>query len=198
MGHPNAFRHDSDQLPYGGKFYWLCIIAGKIGNIPMRTFIGAVVGVLGLAASAAAQSPVAIVEDVQGKVDGVEFMDYVAPGKVIKLGPEHPRIYRDMHEHPVILGHEVCMTVVGVGADLAGQYRTGDRFIVQADIFVDGVGYAYGYEIQGGLSQYNVIDRRVLQQQSREIAELADRFQACAGHLRDAQLQVFEFLQGCE
>jgi hypothetical protein len=30
--------------------------------------------------------PVAIVEDVQGKVDGVEFMDYVAPGKVIKLG----------------------------------------------------------------------------------------------------------------
>jgi len=24
------------------------------------------------------------------------------------------------------------------------------------------VGYAYGYEIQGGLSQYNVIDQRVL------------------------------------
>lgn len=59
-----------------------------MGNIPMRTLIGAVIGVLGLAASAAAQSPVAIVEDVQGKVDGVEFMDYVAPGKVIKLGPK--------------------------------------------------------------------------------------------------------------
>ena len=56
--------------------------------MPMRTLIGAVVGVLGLAASAAAQSPVAIVEDVQGRVDGVEFMDYVAPGKVIKLGPK--------------------------------------------------------------------------------------------------------------
>jgi hypothetical protein len=25
---------------------------------------------------------------VQGKVDGVEFMDYVAPGKIIKLGPK--------------------------------------------------------------------------------------------------------------
>lgn len=54
----------------------------------MRILIGAIVGLLGLATSAAAQSPVAIVEDVQGKVDGVEFMDYVAAGKLIKLGPK--------------------------------------------------------------------------------------------------------------
>lgn len=54
----------------------------------MKSFIGVVVGVVGLATSAAAQVPAAIVEDVQGKVDGVEFMDYVTPGKVIKLGPK--------------------------------------------------------------------------------------------------------------
>jgi hypothetical protein len=36
--------------------------------------------------SAAAQAPVAVVEDVTGKVAGVEFMDYVPAGKVIKLG----------------------------------------------------------------------------------------------------------------
>jgi hypothetical protein len=54
----------------------------------MRSLIGAVIGALCLAAPAAAETPVAIVEDVQGKVDGVEFMDYVAPGKVIKLGPK--------------------------------------------------------------------------------------------------------------
>ena len=54
----------------------------------MKSLISTVVGVLALATSAAAQVPVAIVEDVQGKVDGVEFMDYVAPGKVIKLGPK--------------------------------------------------------------------------------------------------------------
>jgi len=54
----------------------------------MKTLIGGVIGVFGLAVSAAAQVPVAIVEDVQGKVDGVQFMDYVAPGKVIKLGPK--------------------------------------------------------------------------------------------------------------
>ncbi len=53
----------------------------------MRTLIGAALGVFCLAAPALAEPPVAIVEDVQGKVDGVEFMDYVAPGKIIKLGP---------------------------------------------------------------------------------------------------------------
>lgn len=82
--------------------------------------------------------------------------------KVIKQGQNHPRIYRNMKEEPIVLGHEVVMTVVGVGENLQDQYKPGDRFILQADIFVNGVGYAYGYEIRGGLSQYNVIDQRIL------------------------------------
>ncbi|MBR0830079.1 hypothetical protein JQ596_31580 [Bradyrhizobium manausense] len=53
----------------------------------MKRLTGAVIGLLCLAAPAAAETPAAIVEDVQGKVEGVEFMDYVAPGKIIKLGP---------------------------------------------------------------------------------------------------------------
>ena len=82
--------------------------------------------------------------------------------KVIGAGEAHPRIYRDMRADPVVLGHEVALTVVGVGENLRDQYKLGDRFVVQADIFVHGVGYAYGYEIQGGLSQYSVVDQRVL------------------------------------
>lgn len=82
--------------------------------------------------------------------------------KVIKLGEEHPRIFRKMKENPVVLGHEVALTVVGVGDELKDRYRPGDRFTLQADIWVGGVGYAYGYEIQGGLSEYAVLDRRVL------------------------------------
>jgi threonine dehydrogenase-like Zn-dependent dehydrogenase len=54
------------------------------------------------------------------------------------------------------------LTVVGVGENLQGQYQVGDRFIVQADIYAGGVNYAYGYMLQGGMSQYSVIDRRVL------------------------------------
>jgi hypothetical protein len=52
----------------------------------MKSMLAAFVAFVALAGSAAAQTPVAVVEDVQGKVTGAEFMDYVAPGKVIKLG----------------------------------------------------------------------------------------------------------------
>lgn len=54
----------------------------------MRSLIGAFVGAFCVAAPAFAETPAAIVEDVQGKVDGIAFMDYVAPGKIIKLGPK--------------------------------------------------------------------------------------------------------------
>jgi hypothetical protein len=47
----------------------------------------ATLGTLAFAAPGAAQAPVAVVEDVQGAPPGVEFMDYVAAGKVIRLGP---------------------------------------------------------------------------------------------------------------
>jgi hypothetical protein len=44
--------------------------------------------VLASAVSAAAQLPVALVEDVNSKTAGVEFMDYVPAGKIIRLGPQ--------------------------------------------------------------------------------------------------------------
>ena len=82
--------------------------------------------------------------------------------KVIKQGPNHPRIGRDMMKEPVVLGHEVSLTVVGVGENLRNEYKVGDRFIVQAEINVKGFNMAYGYRLQGGLSGYNVIDQRIL------------------------------------
>jgi threonine dehydrogenase-like Zn-dependent dehydrogenase len=82
--------------------------------------------------------------------------------KIMKLGQDHPRIHREMRTNPVVMGHEVSLTIVEVGENLRGQYAVGDRFIVQADIYLDGVSNAYGYEIQGGLSLYNKLDWRVL------------------------------------
>jgi len=82
--------------------------------------------------------------------------------KVILLGEQHPRIFRDMRTEPVILGHEVSVTVVGVGDNLRKQYRVGDRFVIQPANYFEGMNLAYGYELDGGLSQYNVIDERLL------------------------------------
>ena len=53
----------------------------------MRRLLTATAFLLALTAIARAETPVAVVEDVQGKVTGAEFMDYVVPGQVIKLGP---------------------------------------------------------------------------------------------------------------
>ena len=41
--------------------------------------------------TASAQSPAAVVEEIQGSVPGIQFMDYVDPGQVIRLGA-HDRI----------------------------------------------------------------------------------------------------------
>jgi L-sorbose 1-phosphate reductase len=77
--------------------------------------------------------------------------------KVITQGQSHPRIYKDMQKDPVVLGHEVSMTVVGVGENLQGRFKVGDRLSMEPEIFVNGRSQAYGYWYQGGLSQYSVI-----------------------------------------
>ena len=51
--------------------------------------------------------------------------------KVIALGPNHPRLTgRDMGSNPVTLGHEVAVTVVGVGESLKERFRVGERFVL--------------------------------------------------------------------
>ena len=54
--------------------------------------------------------------------------------KVINQGQNHPRIFSDMESEPVVLGHEVSMTVVQVGEKLHDRYRMGDKLIIEADI----------------------------------------------------------------
>ena len=51
----------------------------------MKRAIVVCLGLLALAVPAAADSPVAVVEEIQGKVTGAEFMDYVTPKSVIKI-----------------------------------------------------------------------------------------------------------------
>lgn len=79
----------------------------------MKAAIVVLFGLLGLAGSASAQTPVAVVEEVQGKVTGAEFMDYVVPGKTIKLGPDSSVVLSYMKS---------CRreTITGVGTVIVG------------------------------------------------------------------------------
>lgn len=83
--------------------------------------------------------------------------------KVIGLGPNHPRMTgRDLSKDPVTLGHEVSCTVVGIGEQLVGRFEIGQRFVVQADVFYQGKSMAYGYAISGGLAEYSVIPKQII------------------------------------
>ena len=83
--------------------------------------------------------------------------------KLIRAGEDHPRVISDdLSEDPVIPGHEAVMTVVKAGDRVREQFPEGSRYIIQADIYVNGVNLAYGYAINGGMAQYSLIDQRIL------------------------------------
>jgi Threonine dehydrogenase and related Zn-dependent dehydrogenases len=91
---------------------------------------------------------------------GICFSDI----KIINLGSEHPRIQgRDLKADPVIMGHEVALTVIQPGANYTEKFAPGQRYIVQADVFYKGANVSYGYALPGGMAQYGLIGPEVLE-----------------------------------
>ncbi len=83
--------------------------------------------------------------------------------KIIAQGSAHARLRgRDLAKEPTVLGHECAATVVKVGAQWQDKFQVGERYIVQADAYYKGVGYAFGYLIPGGLAEYAYVDERIL------------------------------------
>jgi L-sorbose 1-phosphate reductase len=83
--------------------------------------------------------------------------------KVIRQGPNHPKLYnRDMEKEPTRLGHEVSLTIIEAGENLQDRYHPGQRLAVQPDIYQQGKSTAYGYTVPGGLIQYHLIGPEVL------------------------------------
>ena len=83
----------------------------------MKRMFAAIIGAIGLIGTAYAQTPVAVVEDVHGKVTGAEVMDYVVPGQVIKLGAGGM----------VVLGYmKSCWreTISGIGTVIVGTEQS--------------------------------------------------------------------------
>jgi len=91
---------------------------------------------------------------------GVCFSDV----KILKQGGSHPKLYnRNLEVDPTRLGHEVSLTIIKVGKNLAKDYKPGQRLAVQPDIYQNGMSTAYGYTIPGGLVQYHCIGKEVLE-----------------------------------
>jgi len=85
--------------------------------------------------------------------------------KIIHQGGSHLRLFnRDLAKEPNIPGHEACLEVVQLGEGAEEKYgvRVGERYAIQADIYVDGVSHAYGYFHRGALEQYTCLPEEVL------------------------------------
>jgi threonine dehydrogenase-like Zn-dependent dehydrogenase len=113
---------------------------------------------------------------------GICFSDL----KILRLGEAHPKIDRDLRKHPAVMGHEICCTVVQVGEALRGRFHVGERYIVQADVYVNGRVQAVGYALDGGYSQYTVFGEPVLS------GDAGCYLLRCPDHLSDAEAALVE------
>jgi threonine dehydrogenase-like Zn-dependent dehydrogenase len=85
--------------------------------------------------------------------------------KVIHQGGSHVRLFhRDLAKEPNIPGHEACLQVVAVGEGTEAKHNVhvGERYAIQADIYVDGVSHAFGYFHRGAMQQYVCLAEEVL------------------------------------
>ena len=122
--------------------------------------------------------------EILARIDavGICFSDL----KILRLGEVHPKIDRDLRKHPAVMGHEICCTVVQVGEALRGRFHVGERYIVQADVYVNGRVQAVGYALDGGYSQYTVFGEPVLN------GDAGCYLLRCPDHVSDAEAALVE------
>ena len=84
--------------------------------------------------------------------------------KEVDAGQSHPRLTgRNLKENPIIPGHEISFTVVGVGKNLESDYKIGDRYTLQPDVWVDGKSMPFCFGMDGGYRQYAKVGKEILQ-----------------------------------
>lgn len=88
--------------------------------------------------------------------------------KALQQGPDHKRVPDSIHEHPTIIGHELCGDIVTVGARWRNDFQAGSRFTVQPAIgtpeILDGFAAAgYSFETFGGDATYGIIPASLIE-----------------------------------
>ena len=84
--------------------------------------------------------------------------------KAVKQGPAHKRVPNDVAERPIIVGHEMCGEIVKVGTALCGQWKVGQKVVIQPALKLEtnyDVGYSYPFI--GGAATYAVVPEVVLE-----------------------------------
>ena len=85
--------------------------------------------------------------------------------KALKQGSKHKRVPENIHECPIIVGHEMAGEIVEVGSDYEGQFKAGQKFSLQPALNYKGSPYSPGYSYMyfGGNATYNIIPKEVME-----------------------------------
>ena len=84
--------------------------------------------------------------------------------KAVKQGVAHKRVPNDIAEKPIIVGHEMCGEIVQVGENLKGQWKVGQKIVIQPALKLEsGYDPGYSYQYIGGNTQYAVVPKVVLE-----------------------------------
>lgn len=85
--------------------------------------------------------------------------------KATKQGADHKRVPDNVHENPVIIGHEFSGILVEVGKKWQQKFKTGSKFSIQPALnykgSLDAPGYSYKYI--GGDATYIIIPNEVME-----------------------------------
>ncbi len=80
--------------------------------------------------------------------------------KAVLRGEAHKRVPDDIHEKPIILGHEFAGIIEQVGENLKDRYVVGQRFVLQPAMGLEsGYSAGYSYEYFGGNATYCIIPK---------------------------------------
>lgn len=85
--------------------------------------------------------------------------------KATKQGADHKRVPNNVHDHPVIIGHEFCGEIVQVGAKWKDRFTPGRKFAIQPAMPIHGKFDApgYSYSFCGGDATYVIIPPEVME-----------------------------------
>lgn len=85
--------------------------------------------------------------------------------KLAQQGEKHKRVFGNLSERPVVVGHEMSGVIVQVGEKWKSKYKEGSKFTVQPDMIIDGKTKTAGYyyPTYGGDSTYSILPAEVME-----------------------------------
>ena len=82
--------------------------------------------------------------------------------KAVKQGTAHKRVPNNIATEPVIIGHEMCGEIIEVGEELRGEWKVGERAVIQPALKLEsGQDPGYAYKYVGGAATYVIVPRIV-------------------------------------